>query len=159
MLVYSSIQRALRSGPRHRDAAVSLGTSRFTANLFRRVNHATLIFTQLCSPAQGARCGRFNFRPQLVCGIALKPPQFCRRSHSCLDLELSRSYFCNFRNFYGQTRLFIAKYKDFLKFRQLAIARFFLVLFNVLNVFFYHLTIFLALYFSKRRNSCIKSKK
>lgn len=40
--------------PRRRRRAVSLGTSRFTANLFRGVNHATLIFTQLCSPAQGA---------------------------------------------------------------------------------------------------------
>lgn len=42
-----------------------LGTGRFAANLFREVNHATLIFTQLCSPAQGAPRGRFNFRPNL----------------------------------------------------------------------------------------------
>lgn len=39
---------------RHRRRAVSLGTSRFTANLFRGVNHATLIFSQLYSPAQDA---------------------------------------------------------------------------------------------------------
>lgn len=75
-----------------RGAAVSPGTSRFTANLFRGVNHATLIFTQLCSPAQGAAavptsaptCPRS--RPEA------EPPPFCRRSHRCTDLELPRLF-------------------------------------------------------------------
>jgi len=53
-----------RSGPRRRDFAVSLGTSRFTANLFRGVNHATLIFIQLCSPAQGAVLTCSRNRPE-----------------------------------------------------------------------------------------------
>lgn len=79
------------AAPRRHPPSRSLGTSRFTANLFRGVNHATLIFTQLCSPAYKAP-RPFQLPPQLVRGVVLKPSPFCRRSHPCSDRELSRLF-------------------------------------------------------------------
>lgn len=144
MLAYSRIHRAPRSGPRRRDAAVSLGTSRFTANLFHGVNHATLIFTQLCSPAQGAAavstsaptCPRSRPEATTLPVLSQIPP-----------LARTSNFHGYFRSFCGRTRLLAAKYKDFRKFRQLAIARPVSFSFYLRSWRFCHLTIFLALYF------------